>query len=162
GAARDRVKRAGYRGEPIHLETTVGMIANDKAMADAIAEMWEDVGFVVVLEVIDTVERQLKNGQRAFKGLWWADPTSILRDPEGMMGRLLSPGQPHEYWRHEEFDRLAAAARQSVDERARAEAYRRMTAIFLEQNPWIAVLQPFEDYGLQRSIDFTPNPDQQL
>ena len=161
-AARDRLRRAGYRGQPVHLETTMGMIANDKDMADAIVEMWEDVGITVVLNVIDTSERHRKNRARAFKGLWWSDPTSIIRDPEGMMGRLLSPGQAHEYWRHDEFDRLAAAARQSESERARAEAYRRMTTIFLDQNPWIIVLQPYEDYGLRRYVEFTPNPDQTL
>ncbi|HEY7653548.1 MAG TPA: ABC transporter substrate-binding protein [Methylomirabilota bacterium] len=162
GAARARLRRAGYRGEAIHFETTAGMIANDRLMAEAIAEMWEDVGVKVVLDVIDTETRHRKNRQQAFKGLWWSDPTSIIRDPDGMMGRLLSPGQPHDYWRHDEFDRLAVAARSSGDEGARAEAYRKMTAIFLEQNPWIVVLQPIEDYGLRRYVEFTPNPDQQL
>jgi ABC-type transport system substrate-binding protein len=79
-----------------------------------------------------------------------------------MMVRLLSPGQPHDYWRHHEFDRLAVAARASADERARAEAYRRMTGIFLQENPWIVVLQPVEEYGLRRYVEFTPSPDQQF
>ena len=146
---------------PSILETTDGFIANDKPMTEAIAEMWEDVGVNVVVEVIDPATRHVKNRQRTFKGLWWSDPTSILRDPDGMMGRLLSPGQPHDYWRHPEFDRLRLAAR-TGEEPARADAYRRMTAIFLEHNPWIVVLQPFEDYGLRRYVEFTPNPDQQL
>ena len=159
--ARDRLRRAGYRGEPIVLESTDGFIANDRRMSEAIAEMWEDVGVNVVLEVIDPATRHLKNRQRTFKGLWWSDPTSILRDPDGMMGRLLAPGQPHDYWRHAEFDRLRLAARVG-EESARGDAYRKMTAIFLEHNPWLVVLQPFEDYGLRRYVDFTPNPDQQL
>jgi len=162
GAARERLKRAGYRGEPIHFETTAGMIANDRAMAAAITEMWEDIGVNVVLDVIDIEARHRKNRQQAFKGVWWSDPTSIIRDPDGMMVRLLSPGQPHDYWRHDEFDRLAIAARTSADERARAEVYRRMTAIFLQQNPWIVVLQPVEEYGLRRYVEFTPSPDQQF
>jgi peptide/nickel transport system substrate-binding protein len=161
-AARARLRRAGYRGEVIHFETTAGMIANDRAMADAITEMWEDVGVRVALDVIDTESRHRKNRQRTFKGLWWSDPTSIIRDPEGMMGRLLSPESPHDYWRHDEFDRLAALARASEDEAVRGELYRKMTAIFLEQNPWIVVLQPIEDYGLRRDVEFTPEPAQQL
>ena len=160
--ARARLRRAGYRGEAIHFETTAGMIANDRVMASAIAEMWEDVGVKVVLDVIDIEARHRKNQQQAFKGVWWSDPTSIIRDPDGMMGRLLSPGQPHDYWRHDEFDRLAIAARSSADEGARAEAFRKMTAIFLQENPWIVVLQPVEDYGLRRYVEFTPNPDQQF
>jgi peptide/nickel transport system substrate-binding protein len=162
GAARERLRRAGYTGEPIVLETTDGYIAYDKAMSEAIAEMWEDVGVKVVLEVIDSATRHRKMRQQAFKGLWWSDPTSMTRDPDGMMLRLLSPDQPHDYWRDPEFDRLAVAARFTADEGARADAYRRMTAIFLEHNPWIVVLQPYEDYGLRRDVDFTPNPDQQF
>ena len=159
--ARSRLRRAGYRGERIYLETTDGYIANDRPMTDAIAEMWEDVGVNVVVEVIDPATRHVKNRQRTFKGLWWSDPTSILRDPDGMMGRLLAPGQPHDYWRHPEFDRLRLAAR-AGEAAERADAYRKMTAIFLEHNPWIVVIQPYEDYGLRRYIDFTPNSDQQL
>jgi ABC-type transport system substrate-binding protein len=124
--------------------------------------MWEDVGVRVALDVIDTEVRHRKNRQRAFKGLWWSDPTSIFRDPEGMMLRLLSPEQPHDYWRHDEFDRLAGVTRASADERDRGDAFRRMTAIFLEQNPWIVMVQPVEDYGLRRYLEFTPNPDQQI
>jgi peptide/nickel transport system substrate-binding protein len=161
-AARDRLRQAGYRGEPVFLETTVGYIANDKAMTDIIAEMWEDVGVNVVVEVIDPAVRHRKIRQQTFKGLWWSDPTSILRDPDGMMGRLLSPGQMHDYWRHVDFERLRLAARFSADEGFRGQAYRQMTAIFLAHNPWIVVLQPYEDYGLRRYVEFTPSPDQRL
>jgi peptide/nickel transport system substrate-binding protein len=160
--ARERLRRAGYRGEPVYLETTAGYLANDRAMAEAIALMWEDVGVNAVVEVIDQATRQRKNRHQAFKGLWWSDPTSTIRDPDGMMVRLLSPGQWHDYWRHPEFDRLARTARATDDEGTRAHAYRRMTAIFLEEQPWIVVLQPYEDYGLRRHVEFTPNPDQQL
>lgn len=161
GEARRRLRRAGYSGEPVYLETTTGYMANDRLMTDAIAEMWEDVGVTVVVEVIDGPTRHLKNRQQTFKGLWWSDPTSIIRDPDGMMGRLLAPGQPHDYWRHPEFERLRRAAR-AGEEAERAAAYRRMTALFLEHNPWIVVVQPYEDYGIQRYVEFTPSPDQTL
>ena len=160
--ARDRLRQAGYRGDPVVLETTRGFVPNDELMTDLIAEMWEDVGVKVIVEVIDNDTRFRKYRQQTFKGLTWSDPTSITRDPDGMMGRLLSHDQPHDYWRHPEFDRLALAARVATDEGARADAYRRMTAIFLEQNPWIVVLQPHEDCGIQRYVEFTPSPTQKL
>jgi peptide/nickel transport system substrate-binding protein len=85
-AARRRLRRAGYRGEPVYLETTAGYMANDR----------------------------LRLGARA------------------------------------------------GEEAERAAAYRRMTALFLEHNPWIVVIQPYEDYGIQRYVEFTPSPDEQL
>ena len=114
---------------------TDGYLPSEKPMTDMIVEMWEDVGVKVVVQVIDLGSRHRKNRQQSFKGLWWSDPTSTTREPGGMMGRLLSPDGVHDYWRHPEFDRLALAARFTADERARADAYRRMTSIFLEHNP---------------------------
>src|SRR5437667_453907 len=104
----------------------------------------------------------IAKGDNHFKGLWWSDPTSTLGDPDGMMWRLLSPGGPQDYWRHPRFDELGEAARFSVDEKFRGEAYREMTKIFLEHFPWVPVIQPYEDYGLQKYVEWTPNPNQQF
>ena len=60
------------------------------------------------------------------------------------------------------FDELGEAARFSVDEKFRGQAYKEMTKIFMENWPWIVVIQPYEDYGLQKYVEFTPNPNQQI
>jgi peptide/nickel transport system substrate-binding protein len=160
--AKERLKKSGYKNEPIYIETTVGYTANDKPMSEAIAAMWKDIGVNAVVEVVEYSVRAQKNREKTFKGLWWSDPTSTLGDPDGMMWRLLSPGGPQDYWRHPEFDELGNAARFSLDEKFRGEAYKKMTRIFLEHNPWIVVIQPYEDYGVQKYVEFTPNPNQQF
>ncbi len=162
GEARERLKRAGYKGEEIFIETTVAYVAQDKAMSEAIASMWKDVGVNVKVEVIEFSVRAQKNREKSFKGVFWSDPTSTLGDPDGMMWRLLGPGGPQDYWREARFDELGNAARFSVDEKFRGEAYRDMTRIFLDHFPWLPVIQPYEDYGLQKYVDFTPNPNQQF
>jgi peptide/nickel transport system substrate-binding protein len=160
--ARERLKKAGYKNEEIVLETTVGYMANDKPMAEAIVGMWRDAGVNAKVEVFEYSVRAQKNRDKTFKGIWWSDPTSTLADPDGMMWRLLGPGGPQDYWRHAEFDELGNAARFSVDEKFRGEAYKKMTRIFLEHFPWIPVVQPYEDYGLQKYVEWTPNPNQQF
>lgn len=160
--ARERLRKAGYRNEEIVIETTSGYTANDKPMSEAIQAMWKDAGVNARVEVLEYSVRAQKNRDKSFKGLWWSDPTSTLRDPDGMMWRLLGPGAAQDYWRHPRFDELGEAARFSVDERFRAQAYREMTQIFLEHFPWIPVIQPYEDYGLQRYVEWTPDPLQQL
>jgi len=160
--ARERLKKAGYKGEEIFIETTVAYVAQDKAMSEALAAMWKDVGVNVKVEVIEYSVRAQKSRERSFKGLWWSDPTSTLGDPDGMMWRLLGPGGPMDYWRDAKFDELGNAARFSVDEKFRGEAYRDITKIFLENLPWIPVIQPYEDYGLQKYVEWTPNPNQQF
>jgi peptide/nickel transport system substrate-binding protein len=160
--ARERLKKAGYKNEEIIIETTVGYVANDKPMAEAIVAMWRDIGVNAKAEVIEYSVRAQKNREKSFKGLFWSDPTSTLGDPDGMMWRLLGPGGPQDYWREPRFDELGAAARSSVDEKFRGEAYREMTKIFLENFPWVPVIQPYEDYGIQRYVEWTPNPNQQF
>jgi len=96
GEARERLKRAGYKGEEIFIETTVAYVAQDKAMSEAIASMWKDVGVIVKVEVIEFSVRAQKNREKSFKGVFWSDPTSTLGDPDGMMWRLLGPGGPQD------------------------------------------------------------------
>jgi len=160
--AKARLKKAGYKGEEIFIETTVAYVAQDKAMSEAIAAMWKDVGVNVKVEVIEYSVRAQKNREKSFKGVFWSDPTSTLGDPDGMVWRLIGPGGPQDYWREAKFDELGNAARFSVDEKFRAGAYKEMTRIFLEHFPWIPVIQPYEDYGLQKYVEFTPNPNQQF
>src|SRR5436190_1126429 len=160
--ARDRLKKAGYKGEEIYLETTVAYVSQDKPMAEAIVAMWRDVGINAKIEVVEYSVRAQKSREKTFKGMWWSDPTSTLGDPDGMMWRLLGPGGPMDYWRDARFDELGNAARFSVDEKFRGEAYREITKIFLENLPWIPVIQPYEDYGLQKHVEWTPNPNQQF
>ena len=49
-----------------------------------------------------------------------------------------------------------------MDEKFRGEAYREMTKVFNENFPWLPVIQPYEDYGLQKYLEFTPNLNQQF
>ena len=76
--ARERLKKAGYKGEEIFIETTVAYVAQDKAMSEAIAAMWKDVGVNVKVEVIEYSVRAQKNREKSFKGVFWSDPTSTL------------------------------------------------------------------------------------
>lgn len=160
--ARARLKKAGYKNEEIFIETTVGYLSNDKTMAEAIGGMWKDVGVNAKVEVLEYSVRAQKLRDKSFKGLWWSDPTSTLGDPDGMMWRLLGPGGPQDYWRHARWDELGNAARFSTDEKFRGQAYKEMTTIFLEYFPWVPVIQPYEDYGLQKYVEWTPNPNQQF
>jgi peptide/nickel transport system substrate-binding protein len=160
--AKQRLKEGGYKGEEIVIETTVGLLSNDKAMSEAIGAMWRDVGVNSRIEVIETSVRMQKNRDKSFKGVWWADPTSALGDPDGMMWRLLGPGGIMDYWRHPRFDELGNAARFSVDEKFRGQAYQEMAKILLDYLPWIPVIQPVDLYGLQKYVDWKPNPNQSM
>jgi peptide/nickel transport system substrate-binding protein len=160
--AKQRLREAGYKGEEIIIESTVGYLINDKAMSETVVSMWRDVGINGKIELIEASVRAQKIRERSFKGMYWGEPASTLGDPDGMMWRLLGPGGINDYWRHPRFDELGNAARFSLDEKFRGEAYREMTRIFLEHLPWIPILQPIESYGLQKYVEWKPYPNQQI
>ncbi len=160
--AKQRLKEAGYQGEEIVIETAPGLLPTDRDMSEAIVSMWRDIGVNGKFEPIEASVRAQRNREKSFKGLWWSDPTSTTADPDGMMWRLLGPGGVMDYWRHPRFDELGNAARFSIDEKFRGEAYREMTQIFLEYLPWLPVIQPIESYGLQKYVEWKPNANQQF
>jgi peptide/nickel transport system substrate-binding protein len=152
--AKALLKQANYYDEEIIIETTQGYIANDRQMAEAIVQMWKDVGINAKAELIEISVRAQKNASKSFKGMWWTDPTSTVLDPDGMMWRLLGPGASQDYWRDEEWDKLGAEARTSLDANLRLKDYKRMNEIFRENFPWIPVLQPVISYGAANYVNF--------
>jgi peptide/nickel transport system substrate-binding protein len=159
--ARQRLRDGGYQNEPIYLESST-LTANDRAMSEVVVQMWRDVGVNVKLETLEFSVIMQKVREKSLKGIRWGDPTSTLRDPDGMMWRLLAPGGLQANWRHPRFDELGNAARSSVDDDVRRRAYREMAQIMLEHLPWIPIIQPIESYGMQKYVDWKPYSSQQL
>jgi peptide/nickel transport system substrate-binding protein len=159
--ARMLLSEAGYRGEEIVIESST-VVANDRQMSEAIAEMWKRAGINAAIEIVEASVRAQKNRDKSFKGLFWSDPTSTLQDPDGMMYRLLGPGGPQDYWRDSEWDSLGERARVSLDAATRAAAYQRMQAIMDVHLPWIPVIVPIESQGVAGYLNWRSNPNQTL
>ena len=157
--AKELLRQAGYKQEPIILEGSTNVI-NERALAEAIMSMWRDVGVNARLEMIEMSVRGQKYRERSFKGLWLADPTDFMFDPDGMMWRLLGPKGLFDYWRQPEFDNLGDEARFSIDPALRQRNYRRMNQLLLEHLPWIPVMRPNELYGVANAIDWRPYGNQ--
>jgi peptide/nickel transport system substrate-binding protein len=161
--AKQLLKEGNYKGDEVLLSSGQGFLANDRQMSEALLAMWSAVGIRARVEVLEQSVMMQRLRERSFGGLRWADPTSTLGDPDGMMWRHLMPGGINDYWfRHPRFDELGNAARFSVDESFRGRAYREMAQIVLEYVPFIPILQPIESYGLQKYVDWKPNPNQTL
>ncbi len=160
--ARQRLREAGYRGEEVFLESSVGYVTNDRALSLALVAMWRDAGINARLELHEFSVMMQKLREKSFKGLRVGSPVSTLGDPDGMMWQLLGPGGAHDTWRHARFDELGHAAQWSVDADFRGRCYREMVQIFLEHLPWIPLLQPVEWYGVQKHVDWHAYPNQQL
>jgi peptide/nickel transport system substrate-binding protein len=161
--AKQLLKEANYKGDELTLETPIGFMVMDKEMSEVVVSMWKDVGINARLEQLEYSVYQQKIREKSFKGVRWTDPTSAYNDPDGMMWRHLAPGGPNAYWfRNARFDELGNAARFSVDEKFRAEAYKEMARLELEFLPLIPVIQPMELYGLQKYVNWKPYANQTM
>ncbi|HSB79463.1 MAG TPA: ABC transporter substrate-binding protein [Candidatus Methylomirabilis sp.] len=161
--AKQLLKEANYKGEELTLETPIGFMVMDREMSEVVVSMWKDVGINGKLEQLEYSVYQQKIREKSFKGVRWTDPTSAYNDPDGMMWRHLAPGGPNAYWfRNARFDELGNAARLSVDEKFRGEAYKEMARLELEYLPLIPVIQPMELYGMQRYVDWKPYANQTM
>ncbi|MFA5028514.1 MAG: ABC transporter substrate-binding protein, partial [Candidatus Methylomirabilota bacterium] len=161
--AKQLLKEANYKGEELTLETPIGFMVMDKEMSEVVTSMWKDVGINAKLEQLEYSVYQQKIREKSFKGVRWTDPTSAYNDPDGMMWRHLAQGGPNAYWfRNPRFDELGNAARFSVDEKFRAEAYKEMARLELEYLPLIPVIQPMEIYGLQKYVNWKPYANQTM
>ena len=158
--AKDLLKQAGYKGEPINIESTNGLIANDKQMAEAITTMWKDVGVNAQMEVIEYSVRAQKYRDKSFKGFYWSDPTDIYNDPAGMVWRLAGPNGPQNYIDIPEFVNTMQQAVVTTDAAKRKQMYLDAQKIFMQYQPWDPIIQPTESYGAQRFIDWLPRGNQ--
>jgi peptide/nickel transport system substrate-binding protein len=158
--AQELLKQAGYAGEEIFLETTDGYIAGDLAWSQNVARMWREIGVNVKLEILDTPTRNQKNRQRTFKGVFLSDATSTLQDPDGMIWRLLGPGGFQDYWRDPRFDEVGEKARYIFDVDRRLLYYRELRRLLMDNNLWLPIIQPREDYGVQNYWGWYPYSNQ--
>lgn len=154
--AKARLEAGGYDGEEIVIETTDGYLESDRQMAEAVVQMWQQIGINAKVELIEASVRSQKNRDKSFKGLWWTNPADTLGDPAGMAWRLLGPGGSQDYWRHERWDELGEEANSILDEEKRRQNYAEMNEIFLEHFPWIPILQPYRGWGVANYIEWEP------
>jgi len=120
--------------------------------------MWRDVASNGKVEVVELLGARAKESRQVVQGCGGRSDLHAQRSRRHVLA-LLSPGGPQDYWRHARSTSLGEAARFSVDEKFRGQAYKEMTRIFLEHLPWIPVIQPYEDYGLRSPrVDTEPQP----
>lgn len=158
--ARELLSQAGYRGQEIVLETAVGLILNDKPLTEAVAAMLQEVGINAKVELLEVAVRAAKLRARTFKGLFLGNPTDTLADPDGMHWRLIQPGGIYDYWRHPEWDRLMTEARFQFQPRLRTQMYRKAAEIFMDEVPWLILLQPENLYAVHNRVKWQPRADE--
>lgn len=160
--ARQLLKEAGYDGSPIRFDTAAAYYTNGFLAAQAIKEMWAEVGVAMKLNVDD----KWTGDDADMEARNWSNPM-YFPDPAGSYGTMWAPGgarihagswtppAPKGYASYEE---LWNKFRYSMDVKDRLRYYREIMEFMAEEAPFTILYQPYESWGLRKDIDWKPLP----
>jgi len=162
--AMELIDASGYEGEPIYFNAHPTWYTNGMPAAEAIVEMWREVGLNAEVRVVA--------GPAELFGLKPEDPFAMVNswsnsmrfaDPAGGLWANWSPSGPVQasgYWdAPDEFNRLGLEAGQTTDRDQRREHYLRMMDIWTEEVPGALLYYSVEFYGVRDGVVWRPYSD---
>jgi peptide/nickel transport system substrate-binding protein len=158
--ARDLVRAAGYKGEPIPFRVLNNYYTNQVATAQALTAMWNAVGLNVQIQMRENWQQIFdRSSPRAVRD-WsnsapFADPVSSIVNQHGPSGQQQQVGE----WTNEEFNRLSGELETSTDRTHRKAVFRRMLEIAEREDPAYTVIHQNATFtGKRKDIRWRPAP----
>jgi peptide/nickel transport system substrate-binding protein len=158
--AKDLLKQANYKGDPIPYRLLNNYYTNQLATAQILVEMWKSVGLNVQIESKENWTQIMeRNGARAVRD--WSnsaafnDPVSSLVAQHGPNGQQQQIGE----WTNAELNKLAEVLETSTDRDIRRKAFRRMLEIAEREDPAYTVLHQNATFTAKpKSIKWKASP----
>ncbi len=164
GRARELLKAAGYKGDPIPYRLLNNYYVNQVPTSQVLVEMWKQVGINVAIEMKESFvqlrDRTLPRGVRD----WSSGAT--LNDPVGSLVSNFGPNgaaqQAREY-ANDEFSKLCVLLETSADRALRKKAFARMLQIAEREDPaYIMLHQAATFTAKRRDIKWKAMPAYQM
>jgi peptide/nickel transport system substrate-binding protein len=158
--ARELIRAAGYRGEPIPFRQLNNYYTNQNATAQALTAMWNAVGLNVQIQMRENWQQIFdRSTPRALRD-WsnsapFADPVSSIVNQHGPSGQQQQVGE----WTNDEFNRLSGELETSTDRARRKTVFRRMLEIAEREDPAYSVLHQNATFtGKRKDVQWKPAP----
>ena len=159
--ARELVKQANYKGDPIPYRLLNDYYTNQTANAQVLVEMWREAGLNVVIEMKENWTQIFdRAGQRGVHD--WSnsavfnDPVSSLVSQHGPQGQQQQTGE----YGNAEVNELSAKLTSSTDKDERHKIFARLLEICEREDPAYTVLHQNATFtGKARSIQWKAAPD---
>jgi peptide/nickel transport system substrate-binding protein len=141
GLARDMLKQAGYKGDPIPYRMLNNYYINQNATGQILVEMWRSVGLNVQINTVENwtqiMQRNDSRGVRDWSNSApFSDPVSSIVNQHGPNGQQQQIGE----WTNAEMNQLCVVLETSTDRANRKKAFRRMLEICEREDPAYTVL----------------------
>jgi peptide/nickel transport system substrate-binding protein len=155
--AKELLKKSGYDGFPIRFDTQAIYYTNGLLAAQAIKEMWGDIGVKTEINVVekwtgDDPTMMVRN---------WSNPM-YFPDPAGSFGTMWAPNAASVTEGRFKPDEAYAEAwerfRYSTDIAARKKAFAEVMARIKDDPPMLLLYQPYESFAMRSDVDWKPLP----
>ncbi|MEM9755563.1 MAG: ABC transporter substrate-binding protein, partial [Pseudomonadota bacterium] len=151
------LEEAGYDGEEIVFDAFPVYYTNGVLAAQAIVEMWEEVGINGRVDVIE----EWTGGDPDMMSRAWSNPM-YFADPFGSFGVMWAPGGPSESEGRFNTDEAYAAVwerfRFSTDIEERRVAYAELMELIEANPPMLPLYQPYESWAIHTDVTWAPQP----
>jgi len=139
--ARELVKAAGYKGDPIPYRLLNNYYTNQVPTAQVLVEMWQQAGLNVEIAMKENWSQIFeRNGGRGTRD--WSN-SATFNDPVSSIVAQHGPnGEQQQYgeWTNEEMNRLSVELETGTDRGKRKQAFARMLQICEREDPAYTVL----------------------
>ena len=149
--AKQLLKDANYKGEPIPYRLLSNYYTNQVATAQVLVEMWRQAGLNVTIEMKENWQQIFEtNSPRAVRD--WStsagfnDPISSIVAKHGPQGQQQQVGE----WTNEEMNKLSVAMEVETDIAKRKAMFRRMLEICEREDPAYTVLHQNATFTAKR------------
>ena len=149
--AKQLLKDANYKGEPIPYRLLSNYYTNQVATAQVLVEMWRQAGLNVTIEMKENWQQIFDtNNPRAVRD--WSnsagfnDPISSIVAQHGPQGQQQQVGE----WTNEEMNKLSVAMEVETDIAKRKAMFRRMLEICEREDPAYTVLHQNATFTAKR------------
>jgi peptide/nickel transport system substrate-binding protein len=152
-------KAGGAPAQPIELEVPTGTYLNGEEVVQAVASQLEEIGVktrIVEMQFSNWMDKYLKSkdlGRLSLLSQAW--PTI---DADGLL-TLFAPGNMYAYWDNQEFGKLLADGRATMDPAKRQDAYKKATELMCEEAPVLFLYTQPTTYGLSKRITWAARGD---
>ena len=139
--ARQLIKEAGYKGDPITFRVAAGYYINQVPTSQVLVEMWKQVGLNVQIKMVENWTQIFERGPERGVRDWsnsatFSDPVSSIVAQHGPNGQQQQMGE----WANDEMNKLTVELESSTDRARRKAVFARMLQICEREDPAYTVL----------------------
>jgi peptide/nickel transport system substrate-binding protein len=149
--ARELVRAAGYKGDPITYRLINNYYTNQVFTAQALVEMWRQAGLNVEIAMKENWTQIFERGpERGIRD--WSN-SAVFNDPVSSIVSQHGPnGEQQQYgeWTNEEMNRLSIELETGTDRARRKQAFARMLQICEREDPAYTVLHQNATFTAKR------------